>query len=1465
MGYRQTSQKQPSRKRLGCLEWTLIAVLVLGVLVVGVLFAAGALLFYEKEVHVSATTVAIAQPTATPIPLPLDEDTNGTPVPLDDTSGPTLTLNPPGGAPGSSVTVQGAGWPQGANVTAYLVPAEPPQFVIGKATVDGNGAFSFTVLVPSDSRWLNESPVPVIVSVDGQTTKVQTLLNITSPAGQGTTTPDEVIVVPVDWKPTPSIPVPAPSAANLTAKVSLNIRSGPGVDYSVVGVLQPEQQAEIIGRSTDSSWWQIEYPASPQGSGWVSAQYVNAQNFDNIPVVTVAPPPPTATPAPAPTGIAITDWRGEYYNNRDLSGSPVLVRNDPYLSFDWGLGSPDPSIPVDNFSVRWTRTMNFSAATYRFYARVDDGVRLWVDNSLLIDQWNQGSVRTFTADINLTDGPHTVRMDYFEATQYAVAILTWEQVQYYPDWKAEYYNNPDLQGSPILTRSEGSLNYNWNGASPATGVPGQNFSARWTRQQYFDGGDYTFRAQSDDGIRVWINNDLIIDHWQDGASPTLEAKRNLAAGTYQLRVDYYQRSGGSFIGFSWQKDGKAENPPVAVIRGPSESVVKQPASYDGRRSQSSNRIVRYEWDFGDGGRASGNSVSHTFTKTGTYTIKLTVTDSQGLRDSTKITTRIKDQPNPDTPPVPVINGPFYAKVGEPTTFDAKRSTSVNKIVSRDWYFGDGTDASGNEVTHIYNDAGTFQVFLTLVDTKGLRGSTDQYIQIRKNIDPDEPPKPVITCPDQEQVGEPVTFDASKSTAKNKIVSFAWAFGDGATANALMVDHIYESPGVYNVELELTDEKGLTGKTNKLIEIYPIPQPEDPPVAHITAPDEATVGELVAFDGSGSYSDVPITAYEWDFGDGSTGSGEISDHTYSAIGTYTVRLKVTNARGDSGDTAKDITIDEITPGPLPPQAVITGPSEGQVSQSLTFDASASRASVPVTDLKWDFGDGNTAEGLTVAHSYDSAGTYTVILTLVDESGQSDSAVKQVQVADQPSPDSPPVPIISARSAALIGEDVVFDGSHSYASAPLTAADWDFGDGTTASGLTASHDYSVAGTYNVTLTLTDQNGRQGTAQSPIIVTDSVVTPTPEPTPIRPGGPPQAVMDAPLEAKVGESVIFDGSLSHGSSPLVNYQWATGDGTTGAGIAVQYSYSNPGVYYVTLTVTDDDGQSDTATQQITITSQEQPVEPTQEPGPLPTVEPQPQPTEEPGPQPQPTGEPGPQPEPTQEPGPQPEPTQEPQPQPEPTQEPQPEPMLPPVAVISGPQQVQAESQVDFDGSGSSGSTSIADYQWAFGDGGTASGPQVSHSWGGEGSYEVTLTVVDQNGMSNTTSITVFVAPSQAQIEAQQQAEEAARQAAEATRQAEEAQAAEATRQAEEAERQAEEQRRQQEEAERQAEEQRRQQEEAERQAEEQQRQQEEAERQAEEQRRQQEEAERQAAQEATRQAEEAQQQIDQSQDSDD
>lgn len=124
----------------------------------------------------------------------------------------------------------------------------------------------------------------------------------------------------------------------------------------------------------------------------------------------------------------ISGWKGEYWNNRTLSGTPWLCRDDASVDFNWGTSNPQPgtAFPSDNFSARWVRTVNFSSSgTYRFTLGGDDGVRLWVDGVLIIDQWRDQPYTTYTADRYLSAGNHTIRVEYYERGGNARVYLTW--------------------------------------------------------------------------------------------------------------------------------------------------------------------------------------------------------------------------------------------------------------------------------------------------------------------------------------------------------------------------------------------------------------------------------------------------------------------------------------------------------------------------------------------------------------------------------------------------------------------------------------------------------------------------------------------------------------------------------------------------------------------------------------------------------------------------------------------------------------------------------------------------------------------------------------------------------------------------------------------------------------------------------------------------------------------------------
>ncbi|MFT5196871.1 MAG: hypothetical protein ACI85U_003910, partial [Candidatus Promineifilaceae bacterium] len=139
-----------------------------------------------------------------------------------------------------------------------------------------------------------------------------------------------------------------------------------------------------------------------------------------------------STAAAQPTTVSsqtITDWKGEYFNNINLSGSPVIIRNDVNLNFSWGSSSPIPNtVNNDLFSVRWSRDINLNAGTYSFKTAADDGVRLWVNDKLIIDHWTTAKGETINSTVSVPGGSTKIRVEYFELTGLAEMRLEWSEV-----------------------------------------------------------------------------------------------------------------------------------------------------------------------------------------------------------------------------------------------------------------------------------------------------------------------------------------------------------------------------------------------------------------------------------------------------------------------------------------------------------------------------------------------------------------------------------------------------------------------------------------------------------------------------------------------------------------------------------------------------------------------------------------------------------------------------------------------------------------------------------------------------------------------------------------------------------------------------------------------------------------------------------------------------------------------------
>ncbi len=243
-----------------------------------------------------------------------------------------------------------------------------------------------------------------------------------------------------------------------------------------------------------------------------------------------------------------------------------------------------------------------------------------------------------------------------------------------------------------------------------------------------------------------------------------------------------------------------------------------------------------------------------------------------------------------------------------------------------------------------------------------------------------------------------------------------------------------------------------------------------------------------------------------------------------------------------------------------------------SGSCAFDGSASSDSDgTIASYAWDFGDNSTGTGAGINHRYAASGTYTVTLTVTDNGGAKSTATKTVTVAV----DVPPTAAFSTNCTAL---DCVFDGSTSTDSdGTIASYAWDFGDNTSGTGANPRHSYAAAGTYAVVLTVAD-NGNATNS-----VTKSVTVTAP---PKQNVAPTASFTSTAADLKAS----FDGSTSTDSDGTVaSYGWDFGDtgaNSTGTGKTTTHTYAAAGTYTVKLTVTDDQGATNSVTKSVTVTA---------------------------------------------------------------------------------------------------------------------------------------------------------------------------------------------------------------------------------------------------------------------------------------
>ncbi len=448
-----------------------------------------------------------------------------------------------------------------------------------------------------------------------------------------------------------------------------------------------------------------------------------------------------------------------------------------------------------------------------------------------------------------------------------------------------------------------------------------------------------------------------------------------------------------------------------------------------------NSNVSWVWDFGDGNTSPLQNPLHTYTSSGAYTVTLRVTNDKGC-------IRTFTRPNYITVTNGVTAGftntqPVVCNAPADITFT--NTSTGPPTLSYQWNFGDGSPFSTlpNPV-HTYVTGGTFIVTLVTTSSAGCEDTAFSAPIVIGGYNT------TFTAPIDACINEQVAFT---NTSTPSPLSSNWTFGDGNSTGGLNATHSYSATGNYTVWLYNT-YTNCNDSISQTININPRP------VADFTAPVTSRCEPPLTV----NFQDLSTggaTAWQWDFGDGNVSSLQNPSHTYTAYGSFTVTLVVTNGFGCTDTIVKPDTI-QIRRAAI---TVLGLPVRGCIPFTI-FPVPLINSVDAVTSYQWDFGDGGTSLLATPAHTYTIQGTYNVRLIITTSTGCTDTLLIPAAVRVG----SKPVANFSAAPTPVCARQPV---QFTDLSVPADEWLWDFGDGSTSTMQHPNHVYNDTGYFTIRL--------------------------------------------------------------------------------------------------------------------------------------------------------------------------------------------------------------------------------------------------------------------------------------------------------------------------------------------------------------------------------------------------------------
>ncbi len=546
-----------------------------------------------------------------------------------------------------------------------------------------------------------------------------------------------------------------------------------------------------------------------------------------------------------------------------------------------------------------------------------------------------------------------------------------------------------------------------------------------------------------------------------------------------------------------------------------------------------NKITSWLWNFGDGTSSTAQNPTHAYNSVQAYNPSLTVANAYGL------------SPNSSGPAINVVN-PTVQFTASPSNgvsrltaaFKSPLMDSVGvSIKSWQWNFGDGTFGAGQNPTHTYTNLGTYLPSLTISNTLGLTATTSGSITVTnpmvKFTANHTNACPLLTI----QFTSPLT-----DSGGNKITSWQWNFGDGTSSTAQNPTHVYTSTQTYNPVLTVVNAYGLSPASSG-----PAIKVVNPTVQFTAGPSNGVSRLAVAYksplvDSVG----VSIKSWQWNFGDGTFGSGQNPTHTYTNLGTYLPSLTISNTLGLAATSSGSI----MVTNPMVKFTVNHTNSCPLLTIQFTSPATDSGGN-KIASWLWNFGDGTSSAAQNPTHAYNSVQTYNPSLTIANAYGLSpNSSGPAINVVN------PTVQFTAGPSNGVSRLTVAFKS-------PLVDSvgvsiknwQWNFGDGTFGAGQNPTQTYTNLGTFHPALTVTNSLGLYPvTSGSTVTVTNPMVKFTASVT--NGTGPLTVQFKAP-------------SVDSGGNTIKSWYWRFSDGAFSTTQNPSHTYAQNGIFFPALFTT--------------------------------------------------------------------------------------------------------------------------------------------------------------------------------------------------------------------------------------------------------------------------------------------------------